>query len=122
MFKRSHLPAATSPFVTRYVVKEVYPGIKMGLFGSRPFGERLVSATVGGRPIEDDEEYSVTTLEFVAKWDKPGKGVSKTIRRKLPMLMRDMLVREVEENSPIYAKIDGRASDVNGGCPGTEAP
>lgn len=85
-------------------------GIKVHYDPNRPEGSKLREVLAGGRPIEPEKVYRVTTNDFLAAGGdrcgifKEGKNIV------YGGPSRDAFVSYLEKNSPIHARLDGRIS------------
>jgi 5'-nucleotidase / UDP-sugar diphosphatase len=89
-----------------------YSGLEVSYNPKAPDGQRVQSITIGGTPLDDARVYSVTTMDFVANVDKGFQGIQKTVLENSPDLARDVLLKEVQQRSPITASIEGRIKAV----------
>jgi len=75
----------------------------------KPFGERLVSAEVGGSPIEDGKTYSVATLDFIVSGGDGYNAFDRADSRELTgILARDVLRRCAEKQKTVVPPPAGR--------------
>ena len=78
-----------------------------------PEGERIVSITVGGKPLEDEAVYKVATLDFLATggddYASFGSALDKDITK---ALLRDVLCGCARKNGLITAPSAGRLLPV----------
>ncbi|KAK2052582.1 5'-nucleotidase domain-containing protein [Colletotrichum caudatum] len=75
-------------------------------------GSRLVSVAVGGEPLDDERDYRVVTLDFLAGG---GDNIFVATTDFVSLDTQDeVLVQYVQAKSPIDAKIEGRIVQSNG--------
>ncbi len=84
---------------------------------SRPEGARIVSASVGGEPIEPDKVYKLAFNSFTAGGGDGHETLknSKGRRTDTGLLDIDVLVDYLKRNRPLHPKLEGRISQVSGG-------
>ncbi|KAK2027933.1 5'-nucleotidase domain-containing protein [Colletotrichum zoysiae] len=75
-------------------------------------GSRLVSVEVGGEPLDDERDYRVVTLDFLAGG---GDNIFVATTDFVSLDTQDeVLVQYVQAKSPVDAKIEGRIVQSNG--------
>ncbi|MDO8945733.1 MAG: 5'-nucleotidase C-terminal domain-containing protein [Desulfocapsaceae bacterium] len=93
----------------------------------RPVGQRIVSATVGGQPIDLQQEYSVATLDFIAAggdgYTAFGQAIrsggdfveiggamrsSRLVYNDSGQFLRDVVLDALAKDSPVAPAVDGR--------------
>jgi 2',3'-cyclic-nucleotide 2'-phosphodiesterase (5'-nucleotidase family) len=88
-------------------------GVAARYHRAKPRGERLVSATVGGLPLDDAKTYAVATLDFLVDggdgYDEFGAAAS---REATGMLARDALRACAEKQRTISPPTPGRLKDL----------
>lgn len=82
-----------------------------------PNGRKLVGMKVGGAPVQDDRNYTFATADFMAISHKTMEGIKRDIIEITPLLMRDLLAREITANSPISSSIKGWLKTASGSGP-----
>jgi 5'-nucleotidase len=94
-------------------------GMRYTLDAAKPRGQRLVSATVGGQPIEPDRIYRVAMPDFVAAG---GDGTTEVmnaigpdnIEIRYARTIRDLLVDVLKKwNRVLEPKVEGRLTVLN---------
>mgnify|MGYP001560476953 CR=1 FL=1 len=80
-----------------------FSGMEVAYDPSAPYGSRLRGITVEGEPLDDKRTYTAATHDFMAKVDKAMKGIDKKITLDNGPLVRDLLIAEVKNASPIGA-------------------
>ncbi|MFW6172161.1 MAG: bifunctional metallophosphatase/5'-nucleotidase [Elusimicrobiota bacterium] len=94
-------------------------GLKMVYNDSLPVGKRVLNIIVEDeegqkKEIEDDREYLIVTNSFLAQGAsgytvfKQGTEVNET-----SIVLRDLEIKYIKENSPIYAEVEGRLINVS---------
>jgi len=89
-----------------------YSGIEIVYDPKAPAGGRLKSLKVGGIPVPDDKTYTFTSLDFAVIADQHFQGILMTVVDKPALLLRDLLVKEIQDNSPISSALEGRIKVV----------
>ncbi|MFH2124552.1 MAG: 5'-nucleotidase C-terminal domain-containing protein [Pseudomonadota bacterium] len=93
----------------------------------RPVGQRIISATVGGQPINPQQEYSVATLDFIAAggdgYTAFGQAIrsggdfveiggamrsSRLVYNDPGQFLRDVVLDALAKDSPVAPVVDGR--------------
>lgn len=84
-------------------------GLKMVYDQKAQPNKKLISVEIGGKPIDANKEYKVTTNNFLAAGGgaygifKEGKDIDDTY-----VLIRDVMAQYIKKHSPIDYKIEGR--------------
>ena len=78
---------------------------------SRPFGQRLVSLTVGGQDAEDDKVYSFASVHTRFQ-DNPLFGATEA--KDTGRVFADELIEYIRKNSPMSPSLDDRIAPVDG--------
>ncbi|MFH1725485.1 MAG: bifunctional UDP-sugar hydrolase/5'-nucleotidase [Elusimicrobiota bacterium] len=95
--------------VSRAPGKVQVSGLRFKYDPDAPAGRRLREVSVGGRPLADDEVYSVSAPDFLVlggdDYEAFGEGTDKAVTG---TLSRDALIWCAQENSPIEARDAGR--------------
>jgi S-sulfosulfanyl-L-cysteine sulfohydrolase len=78
---------------------------------SRPYGERVVSLTVGGQDVEDEKEYSFASVHTRFQ-NNPLFGA--THAEDTGRVFADELIEYIRKNSPMSPSLDDRIAPVNG--------
>lgn len=90
-------------------------GIRLRYDASKPAGQRIISITVGGQPLDENKNYRLATTTFLA-----GGGDAYNMLNGLPMLVHsegspldaDMVVQAIIKAKVIAPKIDGRIERI----------
>ncbi|RYP40860.1 hypothetical protein DL767_001341 [Monosporascus sp. MG133] len=91
---------------------QVSTGVKVEYNPNNEVGQRLVRLTVGGSPVDEAAEYVVVTIDFLTGG---GDNILEPVDDAVVLdTMDEVLVRYIEENSPIDFELDGRIAVVNG--------
>lgn len=70
---------------------------------------QLVSATIGGEPIDANRTYRIATLDYLAEGNDKMYALKKAGKRhELDILIRDLLMESVIKHRVIDSKIEGR--------------
>ena len=89
-------------------------GLTFTFDSSRPTMERILKVTLNnGKPLGYKKLYRVTTNDFVARGGDRYKTFKKGKNMLYGALVRDAITRYIQNNSPIYAHIDGRIININ---------
>lgn len=88
-------------------------GATMVYDSSRPPGQRLVSCTLGGAPIQPDRIYRVAVDDFLANGGDFYREFTVGRRLESGRLVRDIFIDFVRRNSPLKARADGRIKDLS---------
>lgn len=98
-------------------------GARVVFDASRPPGQRLAAAEIGGAPLDHRRRYRVACLEILAR----GASIFMPFRGKayelLPQTLNELLARHIHEVGAIRPALDGRLT-IHGrlpGCPGSTA-
>ncbi|RLD17894.1 MAG: hypothetical protein DRI36_02705 [Caldiserica bacterium] len=89
-------------------------GLKLIWDSYLPEGRRVLNVIVNGKEIEEDKEYTVATNSFLAQGGDgftvflEGKDVKDT-----GVLLRDVMIEYIKDNSSIDAKVEGRIVNVS---------
>lgn len=79
---------------------------------SRPEGKRVVSVTVGGRPLDPKAVYRVAVDHWTATYGGPARSQADTFKplqkEETGILIRDLLARHIRAAGVIRGSIDGR--------------
>lgn len=84
-------------------------GLRYYFYANRPVGERIAKVYVGGEPIDENATYTLATNDFLA-----AGGDDYTMFVDKPQVAthewndQQMFIRYVQENSPIFPKVEGR--------------
>ncbi|GIO14554.1 putative metallophosphoesterase YunD [Cohnella xylanilytica] len=77
-------------------------GLEWTVDEAKPPYERVVGATAGGRPLEDDREYAVGTLDmFTFGVGYKGLKEGTVVRYQLPEFIRDVLAEALNDESAV---------------------
>ena len=88
-------------------------GIKFTYDSSKEVGKRLVTVTLSdGTPINDKDNYTVATNNFLAGGKDGYTTVADTEWTDTTVLIRDAMINNVKTNEGITAKIEGRIIDI----------
>ncbi|RYP74780.1 hypothetical protein DL770_007544 [Monosporascus sp. CRB-9-2] len=91
---------------------QVSTGVKVEYNPENEVGQRLVRLTVGGSPVDRAAEYVIVTVDFLTGG---GDNILEPVDDAIVLdTMDEVLVRYIEENSPIDFELDGRIAVVNG--------
>ena len=75
---------------------------------SRPAGNRVVEATVGGKPLDPEQSYRVVTLDYLAS----GGDGQETFLEGSNLAYGDtevwVVAQYIQEHSPVHPKVEGR--------------
>lgn len=97
----------------RYGILQV-SGLKVIWDSALPRGRRVLNVLVGGKNIEEEQIYSLTTNNFLDQggdgFDVFSKGENK---EELEVFLREIEIEYIRNNSPITAKREGRIINVN---------
>ena len=80
-----------------------------------PYGQRILSFEIGGKPVNPDQKYQVVTSDYLLQGNSgmqllttiPNADVNYT-----GVLMRSALQDYISKNSPIKPRLDGRWREV----------
>ncbi|KAG7135346.1 hypothetical protein HYQ45_006885 [Verticillium longisporum] len=90
---------------------QVSGSIKIQYNPALAVGSRLVSVLINGEEIDDDAEYTIVTLDFLAGG---GDNIFELTTNFIPLDLQDeVLTRYVRDNNPINAQIEGRIEVVD---------
>ncbi|KAM0273991.1 hypothetical protein ACHAQH_008048 [Verticillium albo-atrum] len=90
---------------------QVSGSIKIQYNPALAVGSRLVSVLINGEEIDDDAEYTIVTLDFLAGG---GDNMFVLTTDFIPLDLQDeVLTRYVRDNSPLDAQIEGRIEIVD---------
>lgn len=74
-------------------------------------GSRIVSLLIDGKEVDDDRDYTVVTLDFLAGG---GDNILELTSDYVPLDLQDeVLIRYLEKNSPIDAEVEGRFEETD---------
>ncbi|RYO84348.1 hypothetical protein DL766_002693 [Monosporascus sp. MC13-8B] len=91
---------------------QVSTGVKVEYNPNNEVGQRLVRLTVGGSPVDQAAEYVVVTIDFLTGG---GDNILEPVDDAVVLdTMDEVLVRHIEESSPIDFELDGRIAVVDG--------
>ncbi|RYP62422.1 hypothetical protein DL769_007311 [Monosporascus sp. CRB-8-3] len=91
---------------------QVSTGVGVEYNPDNEVGQRLVRLTVGGSPVDKAAEYVIVTIDFLTGG---GDNILEPVDDAIALdTMDEVLVRYIEENSPIDFKLDGRIAVVDG--------
>jgi 2',3'-cyclic-nucleotide 2'-phosphodiesterase (5'-nucleotidase family) len=98
---------------------------------SRPVGQRIVSATVGGQPLDRQREYTVATLDFIASggdgYTAFGQAIkssgdyceiggamrsSRLVYNDPGKFLRDAVIDALAKDSPVAPSVEGRIAEI----------
>lgn len=74
----------------------------------------LLECSVGGKPVDENKEYTIATLDYLADGNDGMTAFEKNIRRDCPdnAAVRDLFMKYVEkmekEGKPVTARLEGR--------------
>jgi sulfur-oxidizing protein SoxB len=88
-----------------------FSGMELVYDVSRPYGQRVVSHTIGGEPIPDDNEYTVASVHTRFQ-NNPLFGA--THAEETSRVFVDELIEYIRKNSPMSPTLDDRIKPVNG--------
>ncbi len=97
----------------RYSIFQV-SGLRMTYSRKRPFGSRVLSVTVGDKPLEPDRTYRVVTNSYLGGGSgqygvfRDGKDVEDSY-----VPLRDAIVDYIRRHSPVDARVEGRIVEVD---------
>ncbi|MBR0552591.1 bifunctional metallophosphatase/5'-nucleotidase [Stakelama marina] len=87
-----------------------FSGMRLRFEPSRPKGERIISLTVEGKPVEPDQYYTVTS---VIRTGAPESNFNRLPMvedvKEMPYTVHDAIVEYLGTHSPVAPKLDGRA-------------
>ncbi len=84
-------------------------GMRFYFNPNNPEGERVVKVYIGGEPIDENKTYTLATNDFLA-----AGGDDYAVFEQAPKIDehelndQQMFIRYIQENSPIYPKVEGR--------------
>ncbi|KAJ4377712.1 hypothetical protein N0V83_000541 [Neocucurbitaria cava] len=91
---------------------QISSGIKVEYNPALNNGSKLVSITIGDKPLSNDTTYNVVTLDFIAG------GGDNFFTPKTEFVVLDtqdeVLVQYIQAQSPVNMKLDGRISETDG--------
>jgi len=88
-----------------------FSGMELVYDMSRPYGQRVVSLTVGGKKIVDDKDYSIASVHTRFQ-NNPLFGA--THAKDTGRVFVDELIEYIRKNSPMSPSLDDRIAPVNG--------
>ncbi|GBD94100.1 endonuclease YhcR precursor [bacterium BMS3Abin05] len=90
-------------------------GLRFTYTSQKPAGQRVLSVSVDGRPLDETKTYSVCTNNFLADHFYRDFGIPRNKRpiTTWPELDRNVFIQAVEKQKVIDSKIDGRILDVS---------
>ena len=88
-------------------------GLQVSYNASRPAGKRLVSASIGGKLLDDRASYSAAAVDFMVKGGDGYSAFDRAERQDATgVLLRDVLERCAKEQGVIVAPAGGRIVEV----------
>jgi 2',3'-cyclic-nucleotide 2'-phosphodiesterase (5'-nucleotidase family) len=97
----------------------------------KPVGQRIVSATLGGKPIDPQQEYTVATLDFMAAggdgYTAFGQAIksagdyaetggamrsSRLVYNDPGGFLRDVVLDALAKGSPVAPAVEGRIIEI----------
>ncbi|MBS1706229.1 MAG: 5'-nucleotidase C-terminal domain-containing protein [Armatimonadetes bacterium] len=110
--KGSELKQALEDGFTKGYLTQVSAGVQYQADMSKPANSRLVSVSLGGKPIDDLATYRIVTNNFMAKGGDEYNALAnaKGYRYDTGLLDIDALLEYLKAHNPIEAKAEGRIS------------
>ncbi|KAI0536167.1 5'-nucleotidase [Xylaria digitata] len=96
---------------------QVSRGVKVSYNPSNAAGARLVSLEVAGKAVEDDQTYTIVTIDLLTSGGDNFFGPIDDVV--ILDTLDEVLVAYIKENSPIDFELDGRITAVNGTASGS---
>ena len=94
---------------------QVSQGIKVQYNPGNANNSKLVSVTIGDKPLDNSTEYNIVTLDFLAGG---GDNIFTATKDFAALDTQDVVLTQyVQSQSPINIKLDGRIEAVNGTAP-----
>jgi 5'-nucleotidase/UDP-sugar diphosphatase len=89
-------------------------GLRYTFDSSKPFGQKVLSIEVNGKPVDDDKVYSVVTNNYVGGHlhDFYGVPERKIELTHLGKIDHDLFVEAVKKQRHISSRVEGRIVDV----------
>ncbi|GAB4342730.1 MAG: bifunctional UDP-sugar hydrolase/5'-nucleotidase [Calditrichia bacterium] len=85
-----------------------------------PDGQKVISFTINGQPLQADKLYRVITTDYLMEGNS-GLSILKQIPQEhvayTGTLMRDALIEYIKKNSPLRVELDGRWQKKDGAKP-----
>jgi 5'-nucleotidase len=88
-----------------------FSGMELVYDLSRPYGQRVMSLTIGGEPIPDDKEYSIASVHTRFQ-NNPLFGATRA--KETDKVFVDELIEHIRKNSPMSPTLDDRIKSVDG--------
>ncbi len=77
-------------------------------------GGELVSATIGGKPIDPERIYRIATIDYLAEGNEKLTAMKRaTDVRRTPLLASDVMMQCIRAHKVIDAKIEGRTRVID---------
>ncbi|OTB18564.1 hypothetical protein K445DRAFT_326993 [Daldinia sp. EC12] len=93
---------------------QISRGVKVEYDPSKAIGERLVRLTIGNKPVDEEAQYTVVTVDFITGG---GDNIIEPVQDVVILdTLDEVLVDHIRKASPIDFKLDGRIATVNGGA------
>lgn len=88
-------------------------GLEMTYTRKKPIGQRVLSVTVGGKPLDSDRTYRVVTNSYLAAGGgEYGVFLEGTNVEDSYLPLRDVIADYVRRHSPVDARVEGRVREV----------
>ena len=89
-------------------------GVKMTWTKKKPIGQRVLSVSVGGQPLDPNRLYKVATNSFLASGTgEYGVFTEGTDIEDTFMPLRDVIVQYIRTHSPLDVRVEGRITSVD---------
>ncbi|KAI1480356.1 Metallo-dependent phosphatase [Daldinia eschscholtzii] len=93
---------------------QISRGVKVEYDPSKAIGERLVRLTIGNKPVDEETQYTVVTVDFITGG---GDNIVEPVQDVVILdTLDEVLVDHIRKASPIDFKLDGRIATVSGGA------
>jgi 2',3'-cyclic-nucleotide 2'-phosphodiesterase (5'-nucleotidase family) len=87
-------------------------GLKIKYDSSKPDNEQIIEILVNNNPIQDEENYRIATVDFLAAGGDGYDEFKKGENLQNVMFARDAIIKYFQEYSPVTATIEGRLENI----------
>ncbi len=92
-------------------------GLQVIYDSSQPIGNRLVSVTFKGRPIDPELSYKLATLDYLKNggdgFEMFTKNLHLDYKKPTSLILSDLILEKIYNEKIISPKIDGRLQDIH---------
>jgi len=92
-------------------------GLQVIYDSGQPIGNRLVSVTFKGRPIDPELSYKLATLDYLKNggdgFEMFTKNLHLDYKKPTSLILSDLILEKIYNEKIISPKIDGRLQDIH---------